>query len=255
MKGHVALIKFKYHTSFLAIVLIAFFFAGFSAALAWQLALLYISFNLLLYTGLYVLNDIADLQADRQHPRKRNRLIASGRMRLRVAFALALLLITGGLVSGWMIFGKAIAAFYFGFVALNVFYSFFAKHVPFLELIANTLPHPLRAAMAFVLIGHQVPLILVAAYAFFMMGLMTMRRVVEKDTAGWEARRPLQHYRKGTLLAVKIASFFMLLALGLADNRLFLPLYAVMLLIYLIVVFGMYHSRFIRSLLGKVYTG
>src|SRR3990167_5111556 len=106
LKDYLALVKFKYHASFLAIVVIALFFGGFSAELVQKLILLYLSFNLLLYTGLYMLNDVADLKQDRQHPLKRNRPIASGRMSLRTALPLSVMLIAAGLFTGWLFFGS-----------------------------------------------------------------------------------------------------------------------------------------------------
>ncbi|MBI2141587.1 UbiA family prenyltransferase [Candidatus Woesearchaeota archaeon] len=254
MKDYITLIKFKYHASFLAIATIAFFFSGMSVALAQKLVLLYVSFNLLLYTGLYMLNDIADRKEDQQHPFKRHRPIPSGRIPLRTAIALAVLLIATGLFTGWFFIGKWIVGFYFAFIALNITYSFFAKHLPYVEIIMNAATHPLRAVMAFELINHPVQAILVTAYAFFILGLMTIRRVVEKDIRGWEVRRAIRHYSKQALLAIKIASFLIIAALAILDSRGNWPLYALMLGLYTILVFGMYHAGFIRSLLRTMLT-
>ncbi len=254
LKDYIALVKFKYHSSFLAIVVIAFFFAGMSVALAQKLVILYVSFNLLLYTGLYMLNDIADLKEDQQHPFKRHRPIPSGRIPLRTAIAIALLLIATGLLTGWLFIGRWIVGFYFAFIALNITYSFFAKHLPYVEIIMNTITHPLRAVMAFALINHPVPAILVAAYSFFILGLMTIRRVVEKDIPGWEARRAIRHYSKQVLLAIKIASFLAIAALAILDSRGNWPLYALLLGLYTILVFGMYHADSIRSPLRTMLT-
>lgn len=254
LKDYIALIKFKYHTSFLAIVLIAFFFSGISAPLVQQLLLLYISFNILLYTGLYIINDIADIQHDRQHPLKLHRPIPSGRIPLRTAFIMSLIVIAGGLITGWLFFGSTIVAIYLVFIALNLIYSFVAKHIPYVELLMNTATHPLRAVMAFVLIGQPLHYILIAAYTFFIIGIMTIRRVVEKDVKGWSARKVLHHYSRRVLLGIKLAAFVAMIALAAFDDHSHLPLYGVMSVIYVALVFGMYHQRFIRSSLRSMLT-
>ncbi len=254
LKDYLALVKFKYHTSFLAIVAITLFFAGVSAELVQKLIVLYLSFNLLLYTGLYTLNDLADLKQDRKHPLKRNRPIASGRVPVRTALPLSAMLIAVGMFTGWLFFGSLIALFYGAFIALNFFYSFIAKHIPYVEIAMNSITHPLRAAMAFAIISQPIPITLLMAYFFFILGIMTTRRIVEKDVRGWEVRHALHHYRTGVLFAIEIASFLMVAALAAVDARSNWAFYALMLPIYVIIVFGMHYIGSIRSLLRSMLT-
>src|SRR5678816_4922460 len=47
----------------------------------------------LISSVVYLLNDIADVEADRQHPEKKNRPIASGKLPLNVAWSAAIILI------------------------------------------------------------------------------------------------------------------------------------------------------------------
>ncbi|MFN2113301.1 MAG: UbiA family prenyltransferase, partial [Anaerolineales bacterium] len=83
----------------------------------------------LIASAVYIFNDIADLESDRQHPTKKNRPIASGRITLPVAWAVALGLLVISfplaylLSPGFMI----ICAVYFG---LNLAYSSKLKHIP-----------------------------------------------------------------------------------------------------------------------------
>ena len=81
MRTLVALVKPRYHASFVTVVVGALLFADrVDGVLALRLALLYVSFNLLLYGGIYTFNDIADRAADARHPAKRLRPIASGEL-------------------------------------------------------------------------------------------------------------------------------------------------------------------------------
>ena len=77
----VALVKFRYHVTFINVALGALIFAArLDGAFAWRLFALYVSFNVLLYSGLYAINDLADRESDARHPLKRRRPIPSGRM-------------------------------------------------------------------------------------------------------------------------------------------------------------------------------
>src|SRR5215204_5776280 len=97
MRDVVALLKPRYHASFLTVVISALLFADtITPELFARLAALYFSFTALFYGGIYTFNDIADRGADARHPRKRERPIASGRLGVPAAAALATLLSAAG---------------------------------------------------------------------------------------------------------------------------------------------------------------
>ncbi|HEX5098993.1 MAG TPA: decaprenyl-phosphate phosphoribosyltransferase [Polyangiaceae bacterium] len=87
----------------------------------------------LLAGAVYAMNDIADREADRTHPVKRWRPIASGRVPLSWAYVLCATLVVVAL--GWSVtLGWAfliVALIYFG---QNVWYSFQLKHVAYLDV-------------------------------------------------------------------------------------------------------------------------
>ena len=110
-----------------------------------------------LSSAVYIINDIADVQADRMHPKKRHRPIASGKLPIPVAigFAIILLLITFFIASllspGFMI----ISAIYF---LVNLAYSLWLKHIPLVDVLV--------LASGFVLrVGAGVTLILVERFS------------------------------------------------------------------------------------------
>jgi decaprenyl-phosphate phosphoribosyltransferase len=83
--------------------------------------------------AVYTINDIADAEADRRHPVKRFRPIASGRISARSARVLAVVLVALGLAGA--AYGPlpffAVALFYF---AQNLAYSFKLKHYAYLDV-------------------------------------------------------------------------------------------------------------------------
>src|SRR5215207_8045971 len=52
-------------------------------------------------SAVYLLNDIADVEADRQHPEKKNRPIASGKLPVNVAWSAAIVLIVIALFAAY----------------------------------------------------------------------------------------------------------------------------------------------------------
>jgi decaprenyl-phosphate phosphoribosyltransferase len=87
----------------------------------------------LLAGAIYTINDLADVDADREHPVKRHRPIASGRVPLGVARVFAALLV------GVSLGGATWLSPWFGLVALGYFllnlaYTFKLKHVAYLDV-------------------------------------------------------------------------------------------------------------------------
>src|SRR5262245_5872683 len=83
----------------------------------------------------YLFNDLADLEQDRQHPRKRRRPLASGRIRPAHAIALGSVLLIGGLLIAFLL-GTRFGLLTFGYVVLNVAYNAGLKHVVLVDVFA-----------------------------------------------------------------------------------------------------------------------
>jgi 4-hydroxybenzoate polyprenyltransferase len=83
----------------------------------------------------YLFNDLADLEQDRQHPRKRRRPLASGRIRTAHVVGLGATLLIGGLLVASML-GTRFALLTFGYVVLNLAYNAGLKHVVLVDVFA-----------------------------------------------------------------------------------------------------------------------
>ena len=92
-----------------------------------------ISFSLLASAG-YILNDIKDIENDRQHSTKRYRPIAAGDIDITHSFTLSLVLILISLGISYSIglYPLLITIFYF---ILNYFYSIIGKQIRFIDVI------------------------------------------------------------------------------------------------------------------------
>lgn len=98
----------------------------------------------LLSSAVYIMNDLADREADRKHPRKRFRPLASGALSPTIATAACAIMLAGTLVLAFLInwqFGL-ICVVYF---ASQVGYSFWLKHVVIVDVLLLASGFVLRA--------------------------------------------------------------------------------------------------------------
>jgi 4-hydroxybenzoate polyprenyltransferase len=88
----------------------------------------------LVSSSVYIFNDLADIEADRQHPEKRNRPIPSGQLPISAAWVAGLLIVGVTLVLGyWLAPAFAVVtALYF---LLNIAYSKWLKHIAILDVL------------------------------------------------------------------------------------------------------------------------
>ncbi|MDQ3007549.1 MAG: decaprenyl-phosphate phosphoribosyltransferase [Chloroflexota bacterium] len=108
----------------------------------------------LISSAVYLLNDIADIEADRQHPEKRHRPLASGALPVSVALGASILLSLVALLLGyWM--APAFAGILAIYLILNILYSFWLKHVPILDVLIVSSGFVLRVAAGVTLITVQ----------------------------------------------------------------------------------------------------
>jgi len=99
----------------------------------------------------YIINDIADIEADRIHPDKRRRPIASGLLPLNLAIVAAVVIFLISIpLAFWLSFGFGIVAL--SYLLLNLAYSKWIKHVPLLDVFTIALGFVLRVAAGVMLI-------------------------------------------------------------------------------------------------------
>jgi 4-hydroxybenzoate polyprenyltransferase len=99
----------------------------------------------------YLINDLVDVEKDRQHPTKKNRPIASGRVPVNVAIAAAIILPLICIPLGFWL------DFYFGiiltsYLILQTAYSFILKNVVIVDILTVAAGFVLRVAAGVVLV-------------------------------------------------------------------------------------------------------
>lgn len=150
-----------------------------------------------LASGVYLMNDLSDIRADRAHPEKRNRPIASGTVPVPVAAALSTILMAGGLTAAYLLGGLffILAA---GYVLLQVLYTFFLKHQPILDILAVAAGFVIRAAAGGAVIHVPISSWLLVCTSLLALFLVTEKRRQELsfvNISGEKSSRPsLKNY-------------------------------------------------------------
>ncbi|NMC45339.1 MAG: decaprenyl-phosphate phosphoribosyltransferase [Chloroflexi bacterium] len=95
--------------------------------------------------SIYLINDVFDKKADQNHPKKKDRPIASGKLPVSIAIITALILIIFSLYFAFRLttaFG-IISTIYF---LMNLAYSFKLKHIPLIDVMVIATGFVLRVA-------------------------------------------------------------------------------------------------------------
>jgi 4-hydroxybenzoate polyprenyltransferase len=120
----------------------------------------------LISSSVYIFNDLADIEADRQHPEKKNRPIPSGKLPVQIAWIACLILVAFTLGTGYWLaprFAYVIGLYFL----INVAYSKWLKHIPIVDVLIISTGFVLR-------VGAGVTLIHVERFSPWLYVVMTL---------------------------------------------------------------------------------
>lgn len=149
----------------------------------------------LLSSSVYLVNDCADAEADRQHPVKKARPVAAGELTVPVALTVAAVLAAVALGLGALASLELVLVMV-GYLVLQVLYAVWLKHEPVLDLAVVTLGFLLRTVAGG--LAAEIPIsqwfLLVAGFGSLF--VVAGKRYSELHTLGSEAgtRRSLVRY-------------------------------------------------------------
>ncbi len=99
----------------------------------------------LISSAVYLLNDLVDMEADRAHPDKRHRPLASGALKPGLAIAVLIILLALSLPMAFSI-DLWLGVILLGYFLLNLAYSFKLKHVVIIDALVVAAGFVLRVA-------------------------------------------------------------------------------------------------------------
>lgn len=158
--------------------------------------------------GTYYLNDAADIDADRQHPSKRHRPVASGEIPLPLARVLGAGLIVGAIALAAVVDWR-LAVVVGSYVALTTAYSVWLKHVAIVDVVGVAAGFVLRAIAGGVAV--DVPIsnwfFIVASFgSLFMVVGKRRAEASEMGDAAVTTRSTLGTYSQGFLVQLQTVS-------------------------------------------------
>jgi 4-hydroxybenzoate polyprenyltransferase len=155
----------------------------------------------LLSSSVYLLNDVIDVEKDRQHPTKRNRPIASGALPAKVAVVFAVFLMVGSLAGG-LALSLPFAAVAGSYLVMQFAYVFALKQVVLLDVFIIAIGFVMRAVSGAVVIRADISpwLYTVTLLGALFLGLCKRRNeLVLLDAGAGQHRKILESYTPSLL--------------------------------------------------------
>jgi 4-hydroxybenzoate polyprenyltransferase len=145
---------------------------------AWRHAFLAFFALSFVASSLYLINDLSDISADRQHPRKKRRPFASGAASPVLGMAAALALLAGGFSIG-AASGALVPLIAYG--VTSALYTFVLKRVTLLDVFTLAGLYTWRIVLGGVATGFPASDWLLAFSGFFFFSLALVKRAAEVD--------------------------------------------------------------------------
>jgi 4-hydroxybenzoate polyprenyltransferase len=175
-------------------------------------------------SSVYLFNDLRDLAADRAHPHKRSRPLASGRISKRGTIAVAAALIAAALGLGYSFGTPFVAVIIFYYVTMMI-YSLGAKAIPILDVLILACGYALRVVAGAVATAMPWSPWLTAFCVFLFFSLALIKRYAELASAppgagGTEAHVRGYLQQDGVLLVAQglASGYLSVLVLALYTN-------------------------------------
>lgn len=151
----------------------------------------------LVSSGVYLLNDVRDVNEDRVHPSKRLRPVAAGRVSPGFAVSLAVALLFGGLFGAWRL-SHGFAGVVGAYVLLQILYSYALKRVALVDVFVIAIGFVLRAIAGALALHVAISPWLLQCTFLLALFLALCKRRHEKlfvdGQAGGESRASLAQY-------------------------------------------------------------
>lgn len=173
----------------------------------------------------YVFNDLRDIDEDRNHPQKKNRPIASGKISHKEALGLLFFLVV--IVSLLTLYINILpfTVVLFLYLLINLFYSISLKRVPLLELLLVTCCYVLRLLAGGAITGIVVSNWLLIVIFFGALLFISGKRLTEKRNS--KTRSVLKKYSitnlKLMVLLAASASVACLLIYSIIQGPVYIP--------------------------------
>lgn len=154
--------------------------------LIFLLCLAFLSFSFCA-SSIYIINDILDINNDKEHPNKKERPFASGKITIKKGIILASLSLTASFVFSLFI-NKLFIIFLVGYFLLSNVYSFFLKRIKYLDCVILVSFYILRIFSGGVAVNIMPSFWLIVFSIFIFLSLALAKRYIELNLYYTESR-------------------------------------------------------------------
>lgn len=129
-------------------------------------------------SSVYIINDLLDLESDRQHPRKRNRPFASASLSILTGIVLSPLLVVASFALGYLVSSDFLVVLIIYFL-LTTFYSLVLKQIVLLDCLTLASLFTLRIIAGAAAVSIPLSFWLMAFSIFIFLSLALVKRYAE----------------------------------------------------------------------------
>jgi 4-hydroxybenzoate polyprenyltransferase len=147
-------------------------------------------------SGIYIINDIRDLESDRIHPNKRFRPIAAGKISIKTAWIMASILLSCSLIAAWTLSAPFFTVISI-YVIMQIVYSAGLKHVALVDVFVIASGFVLRAIAGAVVINVKIsPWLLICTFLLALFLALCKRRheIISLKSDDTAQRKSLEAY-------------------------------------------------------------
>jgi len=201
----------------------------------------------LLYGGIYTVNNIKDAELDKLNPKKKDRPIPAGEISPNQASWVALILIGSSLLLAPFVH-ENLLEMVLAFLLVNLFYTLWAKNVPYLSIATNSLTHVFRLLFGMNLAGNMDYAYLAGVLFAAAMGGTAFRYLKEISEGSRAARPVLRFYSSQALWRIFLGALGVLVLFVIFGRFWEKVLGAFFLVWQAVGAFGYYRSKKIKKL-------
>lgn len=252
MRNIIKMLRVKQWMAKNTFVLAGIIFAGkFTDIIAWQkTGIAFLSFCFAA-SCIYIINDIADRQQDRQHPEKCKRPIASGEIKVVEAIITSVILFALAIALPILIGSYSLLYCIISYLIMMLAYSYYLKNIVILDVMIIAIGFLLRAVAGVVTIKVEMSPWLILCTALLALFLALNKRHGELIKLGAKAntRKVLNNYSKESIkemLSIITPALVVSYALYTINS----PMGNVMLLTLPFVIYGLFRYIYIADKLG-----
>ena len=129
-------------------------------------------------SAIYIINDIVDVEADRLHPTKSHRPIASGKLSISFAWGVSALLFTAAMIIAWFVSWDFIYVL-LAYLIITSLYSFVLKKIVLIDILLLSGLYTFRLIAGSVAAGVDVSFWLLVFSIFIFLSLALVKRYSE----------------------------------------------------------------------------